>query len=171
MSDDGDPYLLPDNDHPDIFNADLDALRLDVKEKRNSGGCSCPVCGQYCKTYKRKLNSAQAAFICWLVREWRKVPDEWINVPIRYPHKIGGEYGKLAHFGLAVLQPNPDDSSKKTSGMWKPTWHGVQFVRGSITVPKYIFLYDNNLEGVSSDQITIREALGEKFDYAELMRG
>lgn len=129
----------------------------------------CPVCDQNCKMYKRKLNAMQAVFLCWLVRRWVANGGGWIDVPKEYPRKIGGEYGKLAHWKLAELKTNDDDPSKRTSGLWRPTQKGIDFASETITVPKYVFLYNNELHSVSEEHTTIRESLGEKFDYSELM--
>lgn len=144
--------------------------REDLMQKVEDGEqVTCPVCDQNCKMYKRKLNVMQAVFICWLVRRWIENGGEWINVPKEYPKNIGGEYGKLVHWKLAELKPNDEDPSKKTSGLWRPTQKGIDFVAERITVPKHIFLYNNELHSVSEEQTTIRESLGEKFDYEELM--
>jgi len=129
----------------------------------------CPVCDQNCKLYKRKLNAMQASFLCWLVRRFKSNGGEWIDVPREYDRNIGGEYGKLAHWGLAELKANDEDPSKRTSGQWRPTLRGIDFVNELVTVPKYVYLYDNRLYKVSDEQTTIREALGDKFDYEELM--
>jgi hypothetical protein len=79
--------------------------------------------------------------------------------------------GKLVHWQLAELQPNKDDPKRKTSGLWRPTADGVAFVHERIRVPARVYLYDNEPIGFDSEQITIREALGDRFDYQELMEG
>jgi len=152
----------------DLFTTIADVKRK-VKDRLETGDAfSCPACGQTCKIYKRKLNAMQAHFLVWLVQRYEQLRD-WIDVPKEYPHKIGGEYGKLRHWSLAELHPN-DDDTKRTSGLWRPTALAVDFVYDRITVPKYVYLYNNEIHSISPDRIGIREALGDKFDYAEIMQ-
>jgi hypothetical protein len=42
---------------------------------------------------------------------------------------------------------------------------------GKVAVPKYVYLYNQLLLRLSEEMTTIREALGEKFKYDELMKG
>lgn len=66
--------------------------------------------------------------------------------------------------------PN-DDPKKKASGFWRITDKGKQFADGIIKVQSRILVYNNTFQGFSdkSELIGIKEALGNKFDYSELM--
>lgn len=164
------PPLMPGTQSIVVHRTTVNEMRDELFEKLGNGEqLPCPVCSQNCKLYKRKLNAMQAVFLCWLVNRFRDNGGCWINVPKEYKRNIGGEYGKLAHWELIELKPNDDDPSKRTSGLWRPTLKGIDFVNEVQTVPKYIYLYNNLLHKVSKEQTTIREALGDKFDYEELM--
>lgn len=133
-------------------------------------GTTCPCCDQFCKEYKRKLNSGMAAGLVWLVREFLKDRD-WINIPNRGPRfllRTGGQFSVLAHWGLIVQKVN-DDGDKRTSGLWKPTKKGVDFVLRKRTVPSHVYLYNNEVRGWEDAEIDIDTALGNKFSYKELM--
>jgi len=145
-----------------------DARMLVVREI--DVGCVCPACAQHARVYKRKLNAGMAASLCWLVRV--AGPDrQWVQVNKSAPAWVVRcrELPKLVHWRLLEDRENEDDSSKRTSGWWRPTAEGVQFVREQLTVPRYIFLYGNALMGFSEDETGVREALADSFDYGELM--
>jgi hypothetical protein len=127
-------------------------------------GIQCPCCDQFCKRYRRKLNSQMARWLIWLYR--RASGSEWVTVresPVR-----GGDYAKLALWGL-VEQKSNDDETKRTSGVWRITKLGRDFVDGHRFIPSHVMLYNNTIHGWSRACTTIRHALGERFDYAELM--
>ena len=77
---------------------------------------------------------------------------------------------KLYHWGLIEeMAKDPGDTTRRTSGLWRPTEKGVQFVQCLLQVPKRVYLYNNEILGWDDQTVTIRDALGTKFDYAELM--
>ena len=135
-------------------------------------GCSCPACGQLARVYKRKLNVSMVASLCWLVR--KSGPDlRWVHVNKDAPKWVvrqGGELAKLAHWGLVEAQDkDEDDTSKRTSGLWRPTLTGVDFAYDRIEMPTYAYLYDNRCMELSEETCVVRDALGTRFDYGELM--
>jgi hypothetical protein len=146
----------------DVRNEVLDGIK-------NKDGMVCPTCDQFCKMYKRKLNAGMAATLCWLVREFK---GDWINIPQCAPRFVikSNEHGKLAHWKLVEQKSNLDDPTKKDSGIWKPTELGISFVNQESNVPKHVFLYNNSVQGFSDSTTSIKEALGDKFDYSELMK-
>ena len=140
-------------------------------DDRLEEGVECPCCGQFCKLYKRKLNSGMAAGLVWLTREYLR-SGEWINIPETGPRfllRTGGQFSVLEHWGL-IEQQASDDGAKRTSGMWRPTDKGVDFATKKVRVPSHVHLYDNTVRGWSDRSLDVVEALGSKFDYAELMK-
>lgn len=132
-------------------------------------GVDCPACSQLVKLYKRKLTSGMAKALIRLYLEANKSTTEFIHIT-QLGHLNGGEFAQLKRWGLILDEPN-DDTTKRTSGMWSITKKGVSFVQGKLEVPKYIFTYNMlNIE-VSEEKTDIRDALGNKFDYEELMQG
>ena len=133
-------------------------------------GTTCPCCDQYCRLYKRKLNSGMAAGLVWLVRQYLK-DRQWVDIPNRAPRfllRTGGQFSVLAHWGLIEQRINEDDK-KRTSGFWRPTKKGIDFVKRRISVPSHVHLYNNEVRGWSDKNLDIDAALGKKFSYKELM--
>jgi hypothetical protein len=134
-------------------------------QKNLRDGYECPCCGQLCKLYRRKLNANMARFLIDLAHATCK-EKQW--VPYSECRFRGRDYNYLAMFGLAVT--NKDSSSiARTSGLWKITKRGLDFVRGYINIPSHVFVYNNTVHGFSEKMISIQEALGEPFNYEELM--
>ncbi len=156
----GTPYVSPT----------LAEARGDVMRMRGNG-VVCPCCDSYCRVYRRKFHSEMARFLVTMVVRHRLDP-RWFHVREVVAGGSGatksstdGSY--LAHWGL--VEPKPKTSGEKSSGLYRPTEKGAVFVDGRITVPSHIFLYNNQVEGWSDTQTTIQEALGNRFNYPELM--
>lgn len=131
-------------------------------------GVECPCCGQLSRLWKRKLNSNMAVFLISLVRAWNANGRE----PVHHTacSYVGRDYPLVARFGLACTMEN-DDDSKRTSGMWEPTSDGVDFVHDRLNVRRYVLIFDNRVIGFTGETIGVREALGDSFNYRELLEG
>jgi hypothetical protein len=129
-------------------------------------GIECPCCGQWCKVYIRKLSSSMARWLIELVRR-HDLPGDWIDV--RTFNLRGGDYAKVAYWDLAESRGN-DDPTKRTSGLWRPTMAGIKFVWNEASVPSHVYVYDGRVLGYSSEPVWIRQALGSRFNYEELMK-
>jgi hypothetical protein len=142
-----------------------------LRDSARNGG-DCPCCGQRYQLHRRKLNSGMAATLVWLVQYYAKHRD-WVHVQEIAPRHVvrSNEIGKLVHWDLVQLRPKQPDQKSKTSGMWKPKRDGVEFALDHIEVSKYVYLYNNEIVGFSDEMISIAAALGDHFDYDELMRG
>lgn len=79
------------------------------------------------------------------------------------------DFSKLRYWGLISEKPN-DKTDKRTSGLWMITDKGRSFARNEIKVQKRVLIYNGKMQGFSEDHTDIIEALGDKFDYQELMR-
>ena len=147
----------------------LDEVREEVMEgARSKDGIVCPVCNKFSKVYKRKLSSGMSRYLIAIVNNF---DGNWVTVPNLDIYKSGvqrGDYAYLHHWDLIEEKPN-EDSSKKNSGIWRPTERGIHFVHREIKVPTHVYLYNNTVQGFTEEQIGIVGALGEKFDYEELM--
>jgi len=135
-------------------------------------GVECPCCGQYVRQYKRKLNSGMVLFLIGLCRlSHREMPMFFSIKEIMNEMNLtvtSLDYSVMKHFKL--ITPRISEGGKKDSGKWMITQEGLRFVLWpDHTIPKHVFLYNNKRQGVSDEKITIREALGEKFNYEELM--
>lgn len=141
-------------------------------ERERKEGTTCPCCNQHVREYRRKLNSTMARGLIWLVSEYMRTQD-WVHVNSTGPDwliKAGGTLQTLHHWGLIIRKVNTDPK-KRTSGYWMPTVDGINFARNKITVPGAVFLYNNEVQGFEDTKISILDALGEHFDYHELIKG
>ena len=154
----------------------IEVTRERLREKLDDG-TTCPCCGQYAKRYKRKLNSSMAAALCWMWSTAQKTSRNhptkvWIDVPAQAPSWVlkAREYPKLAWWGLIEEKPKEEHHKGRTSGSWRVTQLGADFARSCVSVPRYAFVYNGTVEDfTTAAPIYIRGALGNRFDYAELM--
>ena len=96
-------------------------------------------------------------------------PDDWIPVRELGVSTNGGEFAQLLHWGFIEDVAARNDWKARRSGLYKITETGKQFVTGAIDAPGHAFTYNQTLYGFSDGRTTIKQALGDAFDYAELM--
>jgi hypothetical protein len=132
-------------------------------------GHSCEACGQFVKLYRRKLSSQMALWLVKLVRLSQARPlGAWIEVAKDCPTH-GGDYAKLAAWGLVEQKQEQGDGSTRTSGRWRPTRAGRDFAENRLRVPSHAYFYNRRCEGFTRETVNCKEALGARFNYAELM--
>lgn len=155
----------------------VSAIRQKIKAHEREG-CFCPVCEGIVKVYRRKLNSTMAR---QLITTYRLQYDangnsrgvEWVDIftICKDTAVAGGDFAKLVYWGLIEQMPHEaGDDGKKTSGMWRITDKGISFVLGHRGVKNAVFLLNGEVVGWDDKPATIKTALGEHFDYNELMR-
>lgn len=138
-------------------------------------GTRCPCCDKFAKRYKRRLGGAIVRSLAWLVLASDKLSkaDEhgWVDVPRIGPRWIvrGQPHPKLVLWGFAERREVEDDSSKKCSGMWRPTDLGRRFVEGRTDAPAWVFEYLSEVESISAERVGFRDVLDVPFDYRALM--
>lgn len=136
----------------------------------NKNGVCCTLCGQNAKVYDRTIHATTAA---QLIRAYHLgAADEYIHVSkILFRGSSGiGDFPKAFYWGLIQEMPN-DDPGKRTSGYWKLTSLGVEFILGKVGIPKYVRVYNGHLlhPPFHGKTVYISDCLGTKFDYQELM--
>lgn len=130
-------------------------------------GADCPACGQYVKVYKRKITSTMARS---LIEMYREAGKEYAHLPTVISSQRADE-GKLAYWGLLEEEKvrRPDGGR---AGYWRVTDLGEAFIRSGLAVPKYAYVFNGKVLSLdNSVNVSIKDALGTKFDYAELMAG
>lgn len=156
----------------DLFeNGVLAALKKKVMNKAKDDGCSCPVCGQFVKVYKRRINSTMARGLIWANG---KSPDEpWFHISSLIEcisTSAGGDFAKMRYWGLVEEQYHEvGQGGRKSSGMWRITEKGRNFVNNRVCVPEYALVFDGRVLEMSKNHVDIKSCLGHKFDYNELM--
>lgn len=128
-------------------------------------GISCPCCGRLVKRYRRKLHTEMALFMLRLYHMDQSFPQQFHSTKILIPAtcKASTDGAYLHHWDLA-------ESMDGKSGYYRITSKGIDFVLGKITVPERIVLLCGDFEGFEGDQITIQQALSNKFSYTQLMQ-
>mgnify|MGYP006289630827 CR=1 FL=1 len=141
-------------------------------------GVSCPCCGQRVQRYSRPITSSMAWGLCRLYEHLMENPDEeWVHVERFFnscpdiPFSFRGDFAKLRYWGFIEMLDERREDGSPNNGCWRLTPRGVAFVRGDISVPGHVFVYDGHALGFSDEHITIRDALKNKFDYEGLMSG
>lgn len=151
--------------------------------ERFDEGADCPCCGQHVKRYKRAVNASMAYVLIVIYRWDRDNPDKFVHVPSlvaeaskdnpRRAAAVRGDWAKLRYWHLIAEMPDverPDGNPR--AGYYRITEHGRQFVRGIARVPAHVFVYNEKLlNGHVDELVDIKQALGVKFDYGELMEG
>ncbi len=127
----------------------------------------CPCCGQLVKRYKRKLGSPQTKALILLYKLNQN--SDWVHIrEIVKEVNVHGDFAKMLHWKVIEQLPN-DSPQKKNSGLWKITELGKQFVKGEILLPSHVYLFDSKFIGYSDTTTSVKQSLGKKFNYAELM--
>lgn len=137
-------------------------------------GCNCPACGQRVQLYDYKLYATSASALVRLHRlgEGYHHVSKYAEAGDTYPR--APHFAELRFWGLIEPMPKDEDNTKKkSSGFWRITSKGTQFVLQEIKLHSRILVYNNKFQGYSekSTPITIRQAFDNEFDYEELMKG
>lgn len=131
-------------------------------------GARCPCCGQHAKVYKRSIHASMAV---GLLHMYRAGPAHHpYSLREHVPASLGrGDVAKLRYWGLLVPAELPTHGSRR-EGDYMVTRNGLLWLRDALAVPKYVRVYDSERLGEPfGEPWGIRDALGEKFDYEELM--
>ena len=128
-------------------------------------GTNCPCCGQKVKLWRKKPISTAVASLCKLVKMYdgKALHLDKFNVV-----KKDRNFNQLVLWGLIRPEYN-EGETKRASGEWHPTAKGIMFVNEVRSIRKYVYTYDNKVVKFSDETITVREALGNKFNYQELI--
>jgi hypothetical protein len=146
--------------------ASLAQVRTWLRSKVDEG-VECPACRQHVKVYRRKINSGMARSLMLMYRVGGR---DWVHVPSQVGAR-SREEGKLAYWGLVEEEKALRPDGGRT-GYWRVTRIGELFVLNKCTVPKYARIYNGELVNLDpNEQVSIVDALGTKFDYAEMMAG
>lgn len=134
-------------------------------------GAQCPLCKQRAQVYKRKLNAGMAYGIIIFFRHVKGDTSEWVHVPTHTDlSRLGGDWAKLSHWKLIQERSEVRDDGGSHAGWWRLTTAGISFVRRTSKVPSHILMYDSRCLRMDDEKmIAITDALGDKFNYDQLM--
>jgi len=143
-------------------------------------GCKCPVCNQNVKLQKYSISAETTKCLIKLYKLNKKHPEKvWFHVArdIKISITVSGAFAKMRHWGLIEQQQKSSSiTHKKTSGMWRITDKGIDFVLMRITIPKFIKTYNQKFYGFADvvndkdNDVSISDTLSTKFNYQDLLK-
>ena len=179
--------MREENDGQQCFNFDKDntpkldpeVIKQAIKKVKSQTfelakiGTDCPVCTRRVQIYDRNIHSTTAAMLIRLHRlgpGFHHLGDFLSPDGRKIPKGLSGgpDFAKLRFWGLIESMPHIPNE-KKNSGFWQITEKGKAFVLCQITVLKYVSTYSNKVLGFWGPPVTIKDCLGTKFNYLELM--
>lgn len=156
------------------FNDDMTlAVARDKLRELVYEGHDCPLCTQMAKVYRRNLTSVATRAMIALYREYGTGYGHLPDAVRKHAPGVAnqGGYANLAqHWGLIEDECSRREDGGRT-GFWRVTRAGEQFLRGEVTVPKYVLLYNGRCLKREGEAVGVRDALGKRFNYYELMAG
>ena len=152
------------------IDSDIEKTRRQIRKQANDGGTICPVCDQHVKVYRRKVNSSMTRGLIAAYRAYGTRFGYLQDVRRTEGETDNREESKLRYWGLMQEEDawRPDGGR---AGYWRVTDKGEMWIRKLTTVPKYAVIYNGECLRLEGQQIDISEALGDKFNYRELMNG
>lgn len=148
----------------DIFTTLSEAQNY-VNERKHDG-VICPCCTQLYKVWRKKPISTAIAALCKLV-QLQSIKEDYYHLDNFNIVPKDRNFSQLINWGLMTPMQS-DDLTKRSSGYWKATDKGKEFVQQKIAIPKYVFTLNNKVIGFSEQQINVQDALSKKFSYTEL---
>jgi hypothetical protein len=106
-----------------------------------------------------------------LIVLYRLDPYGYVYVPLLcHTYKLPGGDATLAHhWGLISAQPGERDDGSDRVGWWRLTNNGRNFVLGRLFIRRYAMVYNSACHSHAGKWWSIYDALGNKFDYQDLM--
>lgn len=152
---------------PSMFSDDmtLEEART-VLNRLIEDGHRCPCCNQWSKVYRWSLYSSAARMLIRLYKEGGTI--EFVESKTVKQKGEGGHCSQLRHWKLVEQEPEsrPDGGQ---SGWWRVTGLGEAFLLEHATISKYVYVYDGEVLREEGKSVSIRDALGKKFNYQELI--
>lgn len=126
---------------------------------------TCPCCDQIVKVYKRLINKGMIADLARLAK--LSDPNQYIHINDFTTAHSNREIGNCKWWGLVERMHN-DDPKKKTSGMYRITQKGRDFIEGKVMVRKYALVYNSECLGFEGGSVLVTDC-DKGFNYEELM--
>lgn len=132
-----------------------------------SEGARCPVCQRTDKVYPRHINKASIRNLVDLYKHSEQHGYQFYHYTKFMPGEAKhSDFAKFKHIGLIALGDN-NDPAKKTSGTYRMTLVGKQFVEGKHPINERLHIYHDTLLEVTGDRKTIN-GHWPNFNFAEL---
>ena len=141
------------------------------KPKNNNAddGYPCPCCHRLIKRYRRSLNSNMALTLIHLYKSGIK---DWVHVEkflAENNRPRSGDFHKLVLWGLLDKMVQDREDGSPRNGYYKLNGKAIMFVENKLSVPRIAVILNGNFEGFEGANVTIKDCLGYKFNYQDLM--
>jgi len=149
------------------MNAKKQVLSLFPLNKEKGYKCEC--CDQWVQVYRRTFNANMGIALLALYNHEDK---GFVHVEKLLQSKgYGrcGDFSYLRHYGLIEAYVGERKDGSKRNGHYRITGRGIMFAENKLEVNKNFLIFNNKLKGFEGELININQALGNKFNYAELM--
>ncbi len=144
-----------------------------MAEARTARGTTCRCCGKFAKVYPRKFNARMARTLIYSYPFFKQHPYDFLHLEhfLIDTHNFNpGDHGKLVWWAMMEKSDEPPRSGAKTSGRYCMTAKGRAFTENKLRVPGRCLEYMSVIECFYGGQVNIEDALGNAFNYRELMR-
>lgn len=147
-------------------------------------GTICPCCNRHTQYYKRKLNSSMVAVLLrWYRHNAATGTNDFLHVSswlsdVQWPSPeiaaaVRGDWPKLRFWRLIEEKAETAADGNPHAGFYRLTPQGVEFCLGAVRVRSHIWIYNDKplpekMQG-ESRLVHVKDVLGTKFNYAELM--
>lgn len=127
--------------------------------------CSC--CGfAPPKIWRRSVHSSQVRVMIEAYKRFKlsefSLPRLLEDIARQSPDMTGPKA-----FGLIEELPSRR-ADGGPAGAWRVTPEGLQFILGEVLIPKYVFIQQRNILRFEGPNISVHNAIKNKFDYQEI---
>jgi hypothetical protein len=148
--------------------ASFDQIKSAFSQEVLKNPVICPCCERRSQVWKKRPISSAIASLIKLVNLYDGEPIHLDRFNVAPSDRGNGNFSQLALWGLIERADN-SDKKKRSSGMYAPTREGVDFVYCLISIPKHVYTLNDEVIETEGPQVYIKDVLGDKFDYQELM--
>lgn len=167
-----------DNNAATGFLADEETAEIPLHEERRRlerhllhKGATCRACGRRVKAYGYRFTEKMAHELAWFA--YMSGPErKWVHVGDAPKWMLQAKsYSSLRWWGLLESAgSDPEDRSKTSRGLWRPTDDGLRFLRRQLRVHERAVVYNNTFLGYDGPALFITEVLPPTgFDFEKLM--
>jgi len=143
----------------------------ELKTKLREGKLvTCPCCNQKAKIYRRKISSNVAYGLIVLAKKYYgEFHLEKTLIELDLLKIVRSDFPKLRYWGLIIALEGIREDGSSRNGFYSITEQGRVFIQGKISLPKYMCIYNNKAFKSTGGFVSIKDCLGEKYDYNETM--
>ena len=147
-------------------------------------GTRCRCCRRRVQLYRRTLGAGMAVALLSFFRASENLPahhdgflhaEDTFKEDRRISSAARGDFTKLRHWGLIEKAEGEREDGSPRNGHYRMTERGRMFCQRRLHVRPAVYEYNGEVypppAGADDTPVDIVDALGKRFDYAELMTG